>query len=55
MVIFRASSVLYLKIKKYKLKDAYNILSSEFPIDEPITDTKMSSLSVACTLDDSND
>ena len=47
--------VLILKIKKYKLKDIYNILSSEYPIDEPITDTKMSPFSLACTLDDSTD
>ena len=43
------------KIKKYKMTEIKNILSSEYPIDEPITDTKMSALCLACCQDDSND
>ena len=48
----RAAIVLIPKIKKYKLNEVTNILNSDFPTDYPITDTKMPSLSLACSLSD---
>ena len=52
-LVRRAAIVLNPRIKKYKLKDVSNILESEeFPVDEPITDTHMSALCLACSLAD---
>jgi hypothetical protein len=42
--------ILPLKIKKQKLKEVQEILSSEFPVDYPVTDTNLSSLSYACSI-----
>ena len=47
--IYRAALVLNPKIKKYKLKEVQNIISSEYPIDTILTDTKMSGLCLACS------
>ncbi len=49
-LIRKAAQVINPKIKKYKMIEVKNILSSEFPVDEPITDTTMSSLCMACSL-----
>ena len=51
-LVKRAAQVLNPKIKKYKLQEIQNILSSEFPVDQPVTDTKMSSLCLASSLSD---
>ncbi len=40
------------KIKKYKFQEVQNILECEYPIDEPVTDTKMSALCLASALPD---
>ena len=40
------------KIKKYKFTEVKNIIDCEYPIDEPVTDTKMSALCLASTLPD---
>ena len=53
-LIRRAAQVINPKIKKYKFIEVKNILCSEFPTDEPITDTMMSSLSLACSLSDNH-
>jgi hypothetical protein len=37
-------------VKKQKLKEVQEILSSEFPVDYPVTDTNLSSLSYACSI-----
>jgi len=42
------------KIKKYKFAEVKNILKSEYPTDEPITDTNMSALCFACALPDTS-
>ena len=54
-LIRRAAIVLNPKIKKYKFKEVKNILDSEYPVDEPITDTQMSALCLACSLSDSTE
>ena len=47
--------VLSAKIKKHKVKEVQDVLNSEFPVDYPITDTRMSALSFACSLTEKND
>ena len=54
-LIRKAAIVLNPKIKKYKFDEVQNILECEFPIDTEVTDTKMSALSLACTLQDDTD
>ena len=49
-LIKRAAMVLNPKIKRYKYDEIDEILNSEFPIDYPVTDTKMPCLSLACSL-----
>ena len=49
-LIEKAAMVLSAKIKKHKVKEVQDVLSSEFPVDYPITDTRMSALSFACSL-----
>ena len=39
-----------LKIKKCKKNEVLEILKSEFPIDYPLTDLNLSTLSFACSL-----
>ena len=51
-LVRKAAQVINPKIKKYKLPEVKNILQSEYPVDEPVTDTKMSALSLACSLTD---
>ena len=43
------------KIKKYKFAEVKNIMECEYPIDTEVTDTKMSALGLACSLNDSPD
>ena len=39
------------QIKKYKFENCEMILSSnDYPVDEPVTDTKMSALCLACSI-----
>ena len=52
LTISRAAIVLNPKIKKYKFTEVKNIIDCEYPIDEPVTDTKMSALCLASTLPD---
>ena len=49
-LINKAAIVLNPNIKRYKYDKINEILNSEFPIDHPITDTKMSALCLACSL-----
>ena len=49
-LVKKAAVILPLKIKKQKLKEVHEILSSEFPVDFPVTDTNLSSLSYACSI-----
>ena len=52
-LIRRAAMVLNPKMKKYKFNEVSKILESEeYPNDEPITDTHMSALCLACSLPD---
>ena len=38
------------QIKKYKFENCEMILNSnDYPVDEPLTDTKMNALSLACS------
>ena len=53
-LVRKAAQLLNPKIKKYKFKEVNNILESEFPIDEPITDTNMSAICLATTLLDND-
>lgn len=43
------------KIKKYKFVEVKNIMECEYPIDTEVTDTKMSALGLACSLNDSDE
>ena len=54
-LVRKAAIVLNTKIRRYKLEDIKNILNCEFHIDNEVTDTKMSALSLACSLDDSDE
>tara|TARA_B110000238_G_scaffold141552_1_gene152749 strand:+ start:211 stop:393 length:183 start_codon:yes stop_codon:yes gene_type:complete len=47
--------VLNPKIKKYKFVEVKNIMECEYPIDTEVTDTKMSALGLACSLNDSDE
>jgi hypothetical protein len=49
-LINKAAIVLNPNIKRYKYDKINEILNSEFPVDYPITDTRMSALSLACSL-----
>ena len=54
-LIRKAAQVINPKIKKYKFDEVENILKSEFPVDEFVTDTLMSSLCLACSLPDNTE
>ena len=49
-LIKKAALVINPKIKRYKYDEVDEILNSEFPIDYPITDSRMPCLSLACSL-----
>ena len=49
-LVKKAAIVINPKIKRYKYNEIDEILNSEFPIDYPVTDTSMPSLSLACSL-----
>lgn len=49
-LIKKAATVINPNIKRYNYDKVNEILNSEFPIDFPVTDTKMSTLCLACTL-----
>ena len=51
----QAAVALNTKIKKYKFVDIQNIIQAEFPIDTEVTDTKMSALGLACSLEDTDE
>ena len=54
-LIEKAAMVLSAKIKKHKVKEVQDVLSSEFPVDYPITDTRMSALSFASSLTENSE
>ena len=49
-LIKKAAYTLNPRIKKYDLNGANDIFNSEFPIDYPVTDSGMCSLSLACSM-----
>ena len=49
-LVKKAAIVINPKIKRYKYAEIDDILNSEFPIDYPVTDTRMPCLSLACSL-----
>ena len=49
-LVKKAAIVINPKIKRYKFGEIDEILNSEFPIDYPVTDTRMPCLSLACSL-----
>ena len=51
-LIKKAAIVISPKIKRFKHQEVEEILDSEFPINTPVTDTQMSSLSLTCSLPD---
>ena len=55
-VMQQAAVYLYRNIKSYQFEQINEIFSSEeFPTDFPITDTRMSGFSFACSLPDNSD
>ena len=50
VLVKKAAIVIPLKIKKCKNNEVLEILKSEFPVDYPVTDTNLSSLSFACSV-----
>ena len=54
-LIDKAAMVLSAKIKKHKVPEVSDVLNSEFPVDYPITDTRMSALSFTCSLTENDD
>ena len=54
-LVKKAAQVINPKIKKYKFDEVNNILSSEFPIDTPVTDTYMPSMSHSASLVNNSD
>ena len=51
-LIKKAAIVISPKIKRFKHQEVEEILDSEFPINTPVTDTQMSSISLTCSLPD---
>ena len=46
----KAAQIIFSRIKKYNFAEIEKILSSDYPVDHPVTDTQMSSFSFACSL-----
>ena len=54
-LVRKAAIVLNQKVRTYKFDEVETILQSEFPIDTAVTDTEMSVLGLACSLNDSDE
>ena len=49
-LIQKAAAIMPDKIRKAQVDKVRDIIQSEFPVDQPITDTGMTTLTVACSV-----